>query len=161
VKPNGFDGAVDGNPYDGSIGLSDQYQNAQIQQAIAHPGQRSGQHDNMYAAYPDHPASGYQGIPYDPSQAQAQGLHYTNVHPHHGAMDQQHVAQNVFPTPPLQHNATEPSPEAYSPDSYAQQDLSELLGSLKVDEKGTGERDVSPETVSSMSTNPRSTISSK
>lgn len=135
VKPNGFDGAVDANAYEGSMGPSDQYQHAQMQQAMAHPGSSSG--PQMYAAYPEHPASGYQGIPYDTSQAQAQGMHYTNMHPHHGALDQQYAAQNVFPTPPLQHIKAEQSPEGYSPESYAQQDLSELLGSLKVDEKGT------------------------
>jgi Fungal Zn(2)-Cys(6) binuclear cluster domain len=155
VKPNGFDGAMDGNTYDGSMG-ADQYNQTQTQPGIAHSDARSGPH--MYGAYSDHSASGYQGITYDHSQVQAQGLQYTSMHPHHSALEQQYVAQNVFPTPPLQHHATEPSPEAYSPDSFAQHDLSELLGNLKVDEKGTGESSHTGECAPQLLTDIRSPI---
>jgi hypothetical protein len=89
--------------------------------------------------YTDAPG-GYHGMPYDSSQPQAHPMSYAPVQQPYGVMDpQQYAAQGVFPTPPLQPNQPqEPSPEAYSPESYAQQDLSELLGNLKVDEKGTG-----------------------
>jgi hypothetical protein len=96
----------------------------------------------MYAMQGAYPDGAYQTLPYDASQAQ-QDVHYTTVSPQAGMMEQQHgAAQNVFPTPPMQHQQSgrveESSPEAYSPDAYQQQDLADLLGTLKVDEAGTG-----------------------
>lgn len=110
-----------------------------MQQNVMQTAPKPGQ--PVYApqgAYPDTGVPGYQGVPYDISPTQQHGMNYTSVTPV-SAADQSYNPQSVFPTPPLQPNSQpEPSPEAYSPESYGQQDLSELLGNLKVDEKGTG-----------------------
>jgi hypothetical protein len=57
----------------------------------------------------------------------------------------QPIPQNSFPTPPQQQaiTVTADSPQAYSQDGYGQQDLADLLGSLKVNEAGTGEKKLS------------------
>lgn len=70
-----------------------------------------------------------------------QNMHYTAMPQGSSAVDQSYAQQqNTFPTPPLQHGAPhDSSPGAYSQDSYNQHDLADLLGSLKVNEAGTGE----------------------
>jgi hypothetical protein len=67
-------------------------------------------------------------------------LQYAPVHHHSvGVVDQQQYAAQTaaFPTPPLQHAPNPNSPEETFQSEYAQQDLADLLGSLKVDEAGT------------------------
>lgn len=92
------------------------------------------------SGYPDASSAAYTNMSYDPSSQQSQhDLQYTTVPPPVSVIDQQYAAQNVFPTPPMQHGSRpESSPEAYSPGDYQQQDLADLLGSLKVNETGTG-----------------------
>lgn len=112
-------------------------QQQQMMQAIPKPGAQ------MYGIQPGYPDPSYQTLPYDPSQQQPE-MHYTTVSPQQaGMMEQQAATQNVFPTPPMQQQQParieESSPEAYSPESYQQQDLADLLGTLKVDEAGTGQ----------------------
>lgn len=52
---------------------------------------------------------------------------------------QQYSQQQVFPQPPLQrHNSHPESPETYDQDPYGRQDLSDLLGDLKMNESGSG-----------------------
>ena len=141
VRPNGYDGSGDPT-FDAPLGQSDQFQQMSMQQPVMQTAPKPGQ--TVYAPpqghYPDpSTTAGYQGIPYDTSQPHQSNLNYASVQPPVSAMDPPYAGQGVFPTPPLQpNNPHEPSPEAYSPESYAQQDLSELLGNLKVDEKGTG-----------------------
>lgn len=140
VRPNGFDGAVDPSGYDDSMDPS-QFQPMSMQQQVLQSPPRGGQ-----AGYPGQggfaqgSAAGYQTMPYDTSQPQP-NMNYTTVPPPVSMVDQQSYAgQNVFPTPPMQPGSRpdDSSPEAYSPDSYQQQDLADLLGTLKVDETGAG-----------------------
>lgn len=120
----------------------DQFQQMQMQQQIMQTGPRPG--PPMYApshgVYQEAGASAYPNVGYDDSQAHPGNIHYGPVQQQGPVMDQNYAAQGVFPTPPpLQTGPQqEPSPEAYTPDSYQQQDLADLLGTLKVDEKGTG-----------------------
>lgn len=136
VRPNGFDGAADPNGFD-MIDPSQFQQLPMGQQAMMQGQPKQGQ--DMYVMQGGYPDQAYQTMPYDASQAQ----HYTTVSPQAGGMmeQQQSGSQNVFPTPPMQHQQSgrieESSPEAYSPDAYQQQDLADLLGTLKVDEAGT------------------------
>ncbi|KAG7132133.1 Cutinase transcription factor 1 alpha like protein [Verticillium longisporum] len=92
-----------------------------------------------HAAYPDNP-NVYQHVPYADSSAAPQNVHYTTMPPSVPVMDQQqYAAQHHFPSPP-HHQGSKPhssSPGAYSQDEYQQQDLSDLLGSLKMDEAGS------------------------
>ncbi|RDL33170.1 Uncharacterized protein BP5553_08609 [Venustampulla echinocandica] len=85
------------------------------------------------------PPSVYQSVPYGGPTSHGQpGIQYNSLQPSVGIIDQnQHyAAQNVFPTPPLQGSHPE-SPETYHQDQYGQQDLSDLLGELKMNEAGT------------------------
>ncbi|KAI1298534.1 fungal-specific transcription factor domain-containing protein [Xylaria venustula] len=57
-----------------------------------------------------------------------------------GILDQSYAPPGVFPTPPLpeisaSHSGS--SPESYHTDQYGQHDLADLLGPLKLDERGT------------------------
>ncbi|KAI1502469.1 hypothetical protein F5X99DRAFT_417825 [Biscogniauxia marginata] len=90
--------------------------------------------------YSDHQGV-YPSVAYGESPATQHYMQYAHVpHPPVGAMDPAYAA-NVFPTPPM-HQVSAPhseaSPESYTTDPYGQQhDLADLLGSLKVDERGT------------------------
>jgi hypothetical protein len=80
----------------------------------------------------------YQGVGYPDSTAQ-HDLHYTTVPPPVSIMGQQYGGQGMFSTPPLLAGSQpDSSPEAWSQDEYQQPDLAELLGSLRVNEAGTG-----------------------
>ncbi|KAK8103782.1 uncharacterized protein PG998_010815 [Apiospora kogelbergensis] len=82
----------------------------------------------------------YQSVPYGAHATAQPGMHYTTMTPAPGVMDQAYAPSSVFPTPPMQHHAgphSEPSPESYTQDQYAQSDLADLLGSLKMDARGT------------------------
>lgn len=85
----------------------------------------------------------YHTVPYTQPQAVPQNLQYAAVHSAYATPDS-------FPTPPSMHQIPQvqqlpqisqhpSSPEDYQSE-YAQQDLAELLGSLKVNEAGTGEK---------------------
>lgn len=133
VRPNGFDGAAD-PAYDGMD--PSQFQQIDMQQQILQSPTGAGP---SYQAQGGYPGGTYQTLPYDTSQAQA-GMTYASVPPPGAMVDQSYTGQNVFPTPPMQPGSRpdDSSPEAYSPDSYQQQDLADLLGTLKVDETGAG-----------------------
>jgi hypothetical protein len=135
VRPNGYDTFADSG-FETSMGQSDQMQQMQMQQPIIHPTQKPG--PPVYAqTYPDISTSAYQPVTYDPEQPQTHGLNYTTVS-HVPVMDHTYQ-QGLYQPPQLQVSTRhEPSPEAYTPDSLQQGDLADLLGSLKVDEKGTG-----------------------
>jgi hypothetical protein len=142
VRPNGYDGAADS--FEPPMGQPDQFHEMSMQQPVMQATGPKPPGQPVYppqGSYPDAAAAaGYQTIPHNSSQPHQPDLNYASVPPPMSAMDAPYAAQGVFPTPPLQPQSSqhEPSPEAYTPDSYAQQDLSELLGNLKVDEKGTG-----------------------
>lgn len=122
VKPNGFD--ADPNAYETMDPI--QFQQMSMQQQVMHtpPKDQYGQGYDPNAAYQ---------MPFDASQQV--GMSYTGAN-----MGEPYAGQNVFPTPPMQPGVKpdDSSPEAYSPDSYKQQDLADLLGTLKVDETGAG-----------------------
>ncbi|TVY90949.1 Cutinase transcription factor 1 alpha [Lachnellula willkommii] len=91
--------------------------------------------------YSSEPVGVYQNVPYGaPSSAHSQpSMHYNNsMQTPVSIIDQhqQYPPQNVFPTPPLQGSHPE-SPETYEQDQYGQQDLSDLLGELRMNEAGT------------------------
>jgi hypothetical protein len=132
VKPNGFDGAADAINYDPPItSAGGQFQ---LQQTLAPDSAASFSTQGFHDASP----TGYHTLGYDTTQAQS-NLNYTSVPPPVSLVEQQYSQRAVFPTPPLQSGGLdEPSPEAYSPDSAHQHDLADLLGTLKMDETGTG-----------------------
>jgi len=137
VRPNGFDGAAEAQVYEPPHGHFDaplqEHQNQQLLAAGPKP-------PSMYAqqSYQD-PGSLYHSVHYTEPQTVAHGLHYAPVHSGLDVPDSRYPTQNAFPTPPLQHSSQAESPEAYQSE-YAQQDLADLLGSLKVNEAGTGKR---------------------
>jgi hypothetical protein len=129
VRPNGFDAPDNG--FDVSPDGTGQFTMQQMGQTTPK------QSYPPSSAYSDGSAGSYQQVAYD-SMPPQQSVHYTTVPPPVGMVNSSYSDPSVFPTPPLPiSRADEPSPETYSPDSYQQQDLSDLLGSLKVDEKGT------------------------
>ncbi len=108
----------------------------QEQQLLA-GGQKAASMFASPASYQD-PSALYQAQ-YPGGHAVTHNLHYTTVPPPVNVVDQPYTPQQTFPTPPLPHSSRSGSPpDAYSPDEYGQQDLADLLGSLKVNEAGTG-----------------------
>ncbi|KAF7559317.1 hypothetical protein G7046_g4836 [Stylonectria norvegica] len=139
VRPNGYDGATDSTTYETDLSSPEQYQQMTMQQQVLQ-GAPKQPGPVMYAAdpnYPDPSTATYAGVPYDSHQQQS-NMSYASLPPPVSVIDHPYASQNVFPTPPLQHGShQESSPEAYSPGDYQQQDLADLLGTLKVNESGT------------------------
>ncbi|KAK4251785.1 hypothetical protein C7999DRAFT_10411 [Corynascus novoguineensis] len=149
VRPNGFDSS-DSQVYEppqpqfeaphapDSYGQQQQQQQPiQSQQLLTHA-PKSGPIYQSQPSYQD--TSGlYHPVQYGEPQPVPHDLHYSPVHHHSvGAVDQQFAAQTAaFPTPPLQHAPHPGSAEDAFQSEYAQQDLADLLGSLKVNEAGT------------------------
>jgi hypothetical protein len=116
----------------------DQQQSQQQQQLLAHAPKPAP----MYApqsSYQDTSAL-YHSVHYSESQAVPHGLHYTTVPASMNVVDSTYAPQHAFPTPPLQQGPSHPEspPESNYSEQYGQQDLADLLGSLKVNEAGTG-----------------------
>ncbi|KAK5992484.1 hypothetical protein PT974_05891 [Cladobotryum mycophilum] len=136
VRPNGYDGSADSTTYE-SLVSTNQFQTMTMP-AQGQPSLK--QETDIYAppaGYPDASAAAFQTLSYDPSQSQ-HNLHYTTVPPPMPLVDQQIAAQDAFPTPPPMQQSSQPaSSPTYSADSYQQQDLSDLLGVLKLNEIGT------------------------
>lgn len=147
VKPNGYDGATEPQVYEPPptqfepTSLHTQHAQDGFPQQLRLQEQQLLDHapkpTSMYAqpSYQD-PSALYQSVQYTAPQTVPQNLQYTTVHPSVGAADHRYTNQNTFPTPPLQHESQPDSPETYQSE-YAQQDLADLLGSLKVNEAGT------------------------
>lgn len=136
VRPNGFDGAADSSGYE-TMMAADQFQTMtmpmQQNQMMAKP---LDENFGSMPGFPDGSTSVFHAVPYDVAQSQ-QDLHYTTVPPN--LADNPYAQASAFPTPPLHHgNRQDSSPEAQSVDSYQQQDLADLLGTLKLNELGTG-----------------------
>jgi hypothetical protein len=134
VRPNGYDGTAD-TTYDTPMDGTSQFQHAGLQAGLSpHAQATPRQATSTYASSGYSEGSSYQS--YDPPQPP---MGYTTV-ADPMSMSQPYADQQVFPTPPMPGSSRpdEPSPDAYSPDAYQQHDLADLLGSLKVDEKGTG-----------------------
>ncbi|KAL2184085.1 hypothetical protein L209DRAFT_693527 [Thermothelomyces heterothallicus CBS 203.75] len=146
VRPNGFDSS-DSQVYEPPQpqievqhtpdGFGQQPPPIQSQQLLAHAPKPGALYQSQ-SSYQD--TSGlYHPVQYGEPQPVPHGLHYSPVHHQSvGAVDQQYAAQTAaFPTPPLQHAPNPDSSEETYQSEYAQQDLADLLGSLKVNEAGT------------------------
>lgn len=146
VRPNGFDGASDAQAYEpteqqyDAIATQDEYQQqAPLQEQQLMAGM-SKQSSSLYPAQQEAYSSSqalYQSFP--ESAGMQQNLHYADLQPGVNVVDQSYAARNAFPTPPLQQSSRPgSSPASYQQDPYSQHDLADLLGSLKVNEAGTG-----------------------
>ncbi|KAH8682356.1 hypothetical protein BX600DRAFT_41451 [Xylariales sp. PMI_506] len=144
VRPNGqYDGSADSQPYE--TGRSE-YDAGPMPDDFRHmpqtqPMMGDQSKGSLYGAQgPYSDGHVYQAVPY-PAPPNQHNLHYTTMPPV-GVMDQQYAPASVFPTPPMHHQQaphSESSPDSYTQDQYAHgnNDLSDLLGSLKMDETGT------------------------
>ena len=150
VRPNGqYDGSPtdqydpSGAAYETAAQVSDGYR----QMAMPHQSMMGGQPKPVSATgmYPSHGSytdhqGVYPSVSYGDAAAQ-QNVAYSTM-PSVGVMDQSYATASVFPTPPMhQHQSahSEGSPESYQHDQYGQNDISNVLGNLKLDEIGTGE----------------------
>ncbi|KAK3987749.1 hypothetical protein QBC44DRAFT_115810 [Cladorrhinum sp. PSN332] len=143
VRPNGFDGSSEPQVYEPprpqfeATHIHDSYRQQlplQDQQLLGHAPKPP-----VYAQQPTYsdPSSLYHAVQYTDPQPGPHNLQYPQVHHPVGVVDQQYSAQTAFPTPPMQQVSHPSSPsDTYSSD-YPQQDLADLLGSLKVNEAGT------------------------
>lgn len=144
VRPNGYDGSTDSTTYEPpQMNPADHFQHMPMQQQVLHAATKPPA-PSMYAAqpYPDPGPAGYHHVPYEATQPQS-SMPYGAVQPPASMIDHSYAAHNVFPTPPMQPqqpSRPESSPEAYSPGEYQHQDLADLLGTLKVNEAGTGKK---------------------
>ncbi|KAK7962205.1 lipase regulator 1 [Apiospora aurea] len=143
VRPNGqYEGGPDSQAYEQSSTDYDQgfRQQMPMQQQPMMGGQPKVAMYGGQAPYAE-AQDVYQSVPYGAHATAQPGMHYTTMAPATGVMDQSYAPSSVFPTPPMQHHAgphSEPSPESsYTQDQYAQSDLADLLGSLKMDARGT------------------------
>lgn len=161
VRPNGYDGAAEPQVFEPTrpeyetLGVQDFRQHMPMHPPHLMPGaanpspMSSSMSSSMYA--PNRGSYSEQSGLYQPMQYQdhspQHGIHYTTVPAPVGVVDQSYAqAQSqaqqstIFPTPPMQ-QATRPEspPDVYNQDQYGQQDLSELLGTLKLNDAGTGE----------------------
>lgn len=155
VRPNGYDGAAEPQVFEPT---RPEYEAAGVQDFRPHlamppPHMLAGTPNpaSMYAkpgSYSE-PAGLYQPMQYADNSPVATGMHYTTVPPTVGVVDHSYASQpphshaqshhTVFSTPPMQQgNRPDSPPESYSQDQYGQQDLSELLGTLKLNDAGTG-----------------------
>ena len=151
VRPNGYDGSTEPQVYEPT--RSHQFESSHDQQGYRQ--QLPLPDQQQLGAQPAKQASVYgQQPPYqDGSAAIYHGVHHYNEpqtlpHPiqypsvHHSSVnvvDQSYSTQPSFSTPPVQQSSHPETPSDYS-DQYPQQDLADLLGSLKVNEAGTGEK---------------------
>lgn len=147
VRPNGQydDSAADAQSYEPSGSEYDTVQGPDgfraapmQQQSIMSAQPRPG----IYGPQGTYPSSQavYPAVSYaEPSTAHS-SMQYPTMPPSAGVMDQSYAPASVFPTPPLQHQPSHPAstPGSTYPEQYVQQDLANLLGSLNVNERGTG-----------------------
>ncbi|ATY62568.1 Fungal transcriptional regulatory [Cordyceps militaris] len=134
VRPNGFDSAGDPTTYEAFV-TPDQFHQMTIQMPPQHHQKPLEMYPQM-SSYAEN-STGFYTIPYDPSQAQ-HDINYTTVPPPAMLDPISYAQQNTFQA----HAINQPgqpgaSPESYTTDSYQQQDLADLLGTLKLDELGT------------------------
>ena len=150
VRPNGqYDGSPSdqydpsGAGYDTAAQVPDGYRQMTMP---PHQSMMAGQPKGASATgmYPSHGSySDHHGVYPSVSYGDAsqQNVPYSTMSSV-GVMDQSYATANVFPTPPMQHQQSahsESSPESYQHDQYGQNDISNVLGNLKLDEIGTGE----------------------
>ncbi|KAH9894612.1 hypothetical protein F4778DRAFT_747670 [Xylariomycetidae sp. FL2044] len=151
VRPNGqYDGSpTDTQAYEPSrseyetVHGQDGFRTMAMQQPQHQPPPMMGgpPKTGMYPSpggYSDH-SSVYSSVPYGDASAPQHHMPYGAVPQSMGVMDQPYAPASVFPTPPMHQSSahSEASPESYRPDPYGQHDLSDLLGALNVNERGT------------------------
>lgn len=154
VRPNGYDGAAEPQVFEPtrpdyeSMGVHD----FRPHMAMPPPHMLAGaaDHASMYtskAASYSGPSGMYQPMQYADHSPVATGMHYTTVPPSAGVVDnsyaptlsQPQTQSAIFHPAPLQQiNRPDSPPETYTSEQYGQQDLSELLGTMKLNEAGTG-----------------------
>lgn len=147
MRPNGqYDGSADSQPYetprsDYETGpMPDEFRQMSSQPQSLMGGQPKAAMYGAQAPYAD--GSGvYQSVQYAPPAPGQHNLHYTTIPPV-GVIDHSYAPASVFPTPPMHHQQaphSESSPESYTQEQYSQgSDLADLLGTLKMNERGTG-----------------------
>lgn len=122
----------------GNGGDDDYHHQVSLQQQLTGP-----QKPNT-AVYPQlpygEPVGVYQqSMPYSAGQSSNHGLNYGSMQPPINVLDGNYQQpQHSFPTPPIQHQPQPQTPDNYQQDQYAEEDLSDLLGGLKMNEAGTG-----------------------
>ncbi|KAK3694612.1 hypothetical protein B0T22DRAFT_370197 [Podospora appendiculata] len=146
VRPNGYDGSTEPQVYEPPPSQFDSpHEQDGYRQQLPLPDQQLIAHApkpaSIYAqqsSYQD-PSGLYHSVQYTDPRTAPHNLQYASVHhPSVSAVDQAYATQQSFPTPPMQQGSHHSSsPDAYHSDQYAQQDLADLLGSLKVNEAGT------------------------
>lgn len=154
MRPNGYDGAAEPQVFEPtrpdyeSMGVHD----FRSHMAMPPPHMLAGaaDHASMYtskAASYSGPSGLYQPMQYADHSPVATGMHYTTVPPQAGVVDNSYAPtlsqpQNqsaIFHPAPLQQiNRPDSPPETYTSEQYGQHDLSELLGTMKLNEAGTG-----------------------
>lgn len=168
VRPNGFDGATDTQVYEptqqqyDAMAAQDGFrQQAPLQEQQLMASMSKQPSSSLYPppqGYANPPAALYQSYP--ESSNMQQNLHYTDLQPPVNVVDQPYAPQTSFPTPPLQQSSRPgSSPESYQQDPYSQHDLADLLGSLKVNEAGTGKPSQSVHARRTLSDKSTSTVS--
>ncbi|KAG6000352.1 hypothetical protein E4U21_005561 [Claviceps maximensis] len=137
VRPNGYEGSESTSMYDTLLDPSVEFQHMSMPgQIVQDPSKNMSDLYASHDAFSDPEQAVFQHVSLNTNQNQ-HNLHYTTV-PSSGILDQSYSGSNAFPTPPThQVPRQDSSPEAYSVDSYQQQDLADLLGCLKVNEIGT------------------------
>ncbi|KAI0410073.1 fungal-specific transcription factor domain-containing protein [Xylaria palmicola] len=150
VRPNAqYDESTDDSqPYEQLRADYEAGQESYRQMAMQQPPSQhimAGAHPktSMYAAqsssYPNQQAV-YPLSQYGDAGSVQQHMPYGSLPPPVNVLDQAYSSAGVFPTPPLPEMSaphSESSPESYHTEQYGQHDLADLLGPLKLDERGT------------------------
>lgn len=151
VRPNGFDSTADTQTqtyepvrsHFESPHVSSSFRQAlplQDQPLLSHAPKPAPHIYQPVTSYPD-TSNLYHPVQYTEPQPVPHDLHYAPVHHPVNVVEQQYTTAQpaTFPTPPPLHQTPQPASSPSDAQSeYAQQDLADLLGSLKVNEAGTG-----------------------
>lgn len=144
TTPTATSGPTQGPSYESSgrtfHNASTAVQGGFAQQQMLNMAPKTGASIYQQATFADSQTNLFQPAQYPDTQPPSQhNMHYTGVVPPVNVVNETYPSHDVFPTPPLQTApAQESSPGSYSQDSYSHSDLADLLGSLKVNEAGTG-----------------------
>ncbi|KAF3764375.1 hypothetical protein M406DRAFT_107309 [Cryphonectria parasitica EP155] len=153
VRPNGYDGAAEPQVFEPtrpeyeSVGVHD----FRPPLNMPPPHMLAGTPDaaSMYApkaASYSGPSGLYQPMQYADHSPVATGMHYTTIPPPVGVVDNSFAASqsqpqgqpSLFPNAHVQQgNRPDSPPETYTSETYGPQDLSEILGTLKLNDAGT------------------------
>jgi hypothetical protein len=128
---------------DRGSGEDDYHQQVSMQQQLA-ASQKSIPHIYTQQGTYSDGVSVYQPVGYGESSSghSQQSMHYDSLHTPVSVLDQhQHYSPNhVYPPPQLPQNPHPESPDVYEHSQFGQQNLADLLGELKINERGTGRK---------------------